>query len=215
MVSARLACASDDARQTLPLLRAWTGFAERRGCYALAVRFLLLHTRAAYLVGEKSEALRHLLRAVDLGREMGFCRSFVDEYEPISLLLGEIAETASFRGTPQAEYALRLLEAAETTNGQPSVPAAEPAEVLSDEPPAEPLTPREVQILELVEEGLKGNYIASRLAISEGTVRWHLQQIFAKLGVRRRSEAVRRAREFGFMPPSSPGAGRVHLRPGG
>jgi two-component system nitrate/nitrite response regulator NarL len=66
------------------------------------------------------------------------------------------------------------------------------------EPPARPaLTPREVEVLALVGEGLSNKAIARRLAISAHTVKYHLEAIFAKLGVRSRAEAVTRGLRLG------------------
>lgn len=59
------------------------------------------------------------------------------------------------------------------------------------------LTPREVEVLALVGEGLSNKAIARRLTISAHTVKYHLEAIFAKLGVRSRAEAVTRGLRLG------------------
>lgn len=59
------------------------------------------------------------------------------------------------------------------------------------------LTPREVEVLALVGEGLSNKAIARRLAISAHTVKYHLEAIFAKLGVRSRAEAITRGLRLG------------------
>ncbi len=64
-------------------------------------------------------------------------------------------------------------------------------------PPRVALTPREVEVLALVGEGLSNKAIARRLAISAHTVKYHLEAIFAKLGVRSRAEAVTRGLKLG------------------
>jgi two-component system, NarL family, nitrate/nitrite response regulator NarL len=66
------------------------------------------------------------------------------------------------------------------------------------DPPARPLlTPREVEVLALVGQGMSNKAIARRLAISAHTVKYHLEAIFAKLGVRSRAEAVTRGLRLG------------------
>jgi len=60
------------------------------------------------------------------------------------------------------------------------------------------LSERELELLALVAEGLSNQQIADRLFISVGTTKWHLNNIFSKLGVSRRSEAVARMRELGL-----------------
>jgi two-component system, NarL family, response regulator YdfI len=63
----------------------------------------------------------------------------------------------------------------------------------------EPLTPREVQVLELLAEGLANKAIAERLVISDQTVKFHVAAILGKLGVANRTEAVRVAARRGLI----------------
>jgi DNA-binding NarL/FixJ family response regulator len=63
----------------------------------------------------------------------------------------------------------------------------------------EPLTPREVQVLELLAEGLPNKAIAARLAISDQTVKFHVSSISGKLGAKNRTDAVRRAAHRGLI----------------
>jgi DNA-binding NarL/FixJ family response regulator len=60
------------------------------------------------------------------------------------------------------------------------------------------LTPREVEVLALIGQGMSNKAIARRLAISAHTVKYHLEAIFAKLGVRSRAEAVTRGLRLGL-----------------
>jgi DNA-binding NarL/FixJ family response regulator len=68
-----------------------------------------------------------------------------------------------------------------------------------DEAMLDPLTPREVQVLELLAEGLANNTIAERLAISDQTVKFHVASIYGKLGAANRTDAVRRAVRRGMI----------------
>jgi DNA-binding NarL/FixJ family response regulator len=63
----------------------------------------------------------------------------------------------------------------------------------------EPLTPREVEVLELLAEGLPNKAIADRLKISDQTVKFHVASISAKLGAANRTDAVRRAVRRGLV----------------
>ena len=63
----------------------------------------------------------------------------------------------------------------------------------------EPLTPREVEVLELLAEGLPNKAIAGRLRISDQTVKFHVSSISGKLGARNRTDAVRRAVRRGLI----------------
>lgn len=70
---------------------------------------------------------------------------------------------------------------------------------LEDDPVVEPLTARELQVLELLAEGLPNKRIAERLGISDQTVKFHLASITSKLGAANRTDAVRRAVRRGLV----------------
>jgi len=62
------------------------------------------------------------------------------------------------------------------------------------------ITPREMEILALVAEGLSNREIAERLFVSENTVKTHCSRAFDKLGAKRRTQAVQRGKELGLLP---------------
>jgi DNA-binding NarL/FixJ family response regulator len=68
-----------------------------------------------------------------------------------------------------------------------------------DDGPQESLTPREIQVLELLAEGLPNKAIATRLHISDQTVKFHVSSISGKLGAANRTDAVRRAVRRGLI----------------
>lgn len=80
------------------------------------------------------------------------------------------------------------------------VPA--PAEFTRDQQKVESLgiTPRELEILELIAEGLSNREIAARVNVSENTVKTHSSRVFEKLGARRRTQAVQLGKEFRLLP---------------
>jgi NarL family two-component system response regulator YdfI len=84
-----------------------------------------------------------------------------------------------------------VIIARETT---PPDPTAEESEWIE-----EPLTPREIEVLELLAEGRSNKSIAERLGISDQTVKFHLASIFGKLGASTRTEAVRLALRRGLI----------------
>src|SRR5262245_14431963 len=79
-------------------------------------------------------------------------------------------------------------------NGARSIPSAG-----DDEAFDEPLTAREIQVLELLAEGLPNKAIATRLGISDQTVKFHVASISGKLGAANRTDAVRRAVRRGLI----------------
>jgi DNA-binding NarL/FixJ family response regulator len=78
---------------------------------------------------------------------------------------------------------------------------AEPRGSRRDEgdPRDEPLTPREIEVVELLAEGLSNKAIAARLGISDQTVKFHVASISGKLGAANRTDAVRRAVRRGLV----------------
>jgi DNA-binding CsgD family transcriptional regulator len=62
------------------------------------------------------------------------------------------------------------------------------------------MTPRELEILELIAAGLSNKEIAERVFVSENTVKTHSSRVFEKLGARRRTQAVQKAKQLGLLP---------------
>jgi LuxR family maltose regulon positive regulatory protein len=95
-------------------------------------------------------------------------------------------------------YTAKLLAAFEAeghqAKGTAPVTTAHPIQPL-----IEPLSPRELEVLQLVAQGLSNREIAERLFLSVNTVKGHNRNIFGKLQVQRRTEAVARARELGLL----------------
>ena len=77
-----------------------------------------------------------------------------------------------------------------------------PANFLRDQSKQESLgiTPRELEILELIAEGLSNKEIAGRAHVSENTVKTHTSRVFDKLGARRRTQAVQLGKDFRLIP---------------
>lgn len=71
--------------------------------------------------------------------------------------------------------------------------------LMADEEPIEPLTPREIEVLTLLGQGLPNKLIARQLTISEHTVKFHISSIFAKLGAASRTDAVSRGARAGLI----------------
>lgn len=82
------------------------------------------------------------------------------------------------------------------------IPVPAPMPFARDERQVEALglTPRELEMLELIAAGLSNREIADRAHVSENTVKTHTSRVFDKLGARRRTQAVRRARELRLIP---------------
>jgi ATP/maltotriose-dependent transcriptional regulator MalT len=80
------------------------------------------------------------------------------------------------------------------------VPAGQPFAVNSQKLEELEITPRELEILELIAKGLSNREIAEKLFVSENTVKTHSSRVFDKLGAKRRTQAVQLGKEFGLIP---------------
>jgi LuxR family maltose regulon positive regulatory protein len=139
--------------------------------------------------GDTDEALDTLGRALALAKPEGYVRMFADEGAPMARLLYECAA----RGIAP-EYAGQLLTAfAEVDPAKPKGPHSEMVE---------PLSTREVEVLELIAEGHSNQEIAAKLHLSLNTVKVHSSNIYGKLGVNSRTQAVAKAKTLGILLPS-------------
>src|SRR4051812_34430339 len=72
------------------------------------------------------------------------------------------------------------------------------------QPQVEPLTRREQEILTLLAQGLSGPEIAQKLTLARNSVRWYFQQLYAKLGVNSKQQAILRAQALGLLDSAGP-----------
>ncbi len=134
-------------------------------------------------------ALASLARALAIAAPEGYIRTFVGEGAPMAELL-----TAAVAHGVMAEVAAARLARFAEEDDRPA-----PASGHAPQPLIEPLSARELEVLRLVAQGLSNRAIAERLFLALSTVKGHNRIIFEKLQVRRRTEAVARARELGLI----------------
>jgi LuxR family maltose regulon positive regulatory protein len=126
----------------------------------------------------------------------GFIRIFVDEGLPMAELLTRMKA----EGGMMREYIHKLLAAfGKQTDVHPFDSAQDKPSALSPQPLVEPLSHRELEILQLIARGLSNREISERLFLALSTVKKHNGNIYGKLQVQRRTEAVARARELGLL----------------
>jgi LuxR family maltose regulon positive regulatory protein len=156
------------------------------------IKILILQALALQAGGDTDQAITALEKALTLAKPGGFIRTFVDEGPPIARLLYK----ALSRGIAP-DYVRRLLAAF-------PVAKVEQTDSLKAQTSRsdliEPLSERETQVLELIAKGLTNPEIASRLFLSPHTVKAHAHNIYGKLGVHNRTQAVTRARTLGVLP---------------
>ncbi len=164
------------------------------------ILLLTLIAKAHYIRGERKQALRLLKEALVLAQDEGFIRTFVDEGETLPQMIREIyriaiAEESKGGATVSVEYLSRILSAMGD-----KAPAFMEASVASDQQPlVETLTEREKSILEKLALGYSSDELAAQLYVSVHTVRYHLRNIYSKLGVNSRVQAVAIARRLDLI----------------
>ncbi|HLO31379.1 MAG TPA: LuxR C-terminal-related transcriptional regulator [Anaerolineales bacterium] len=131
---------------------------------------------------EIDQALIILKRALSLARSQGYMRIFLDEAEPMVRLL-HLAKSKQI----EAEYVAKLLSAVNKVSGT----TPPPTQLL-----IEPLTLREIEVLKLIEAGCSNQAIAAKLVISIATVKRHISNLYAKLGVKTRTQAISIGKEL-------------------
>ncbi len=145
---------------------------------------LLLHHR-----GSPSGAHRCLRKALQLARDGRFVRCILDEGDVVVQLLREeyqqlLQARDGAQGDADRDYLELLLAASGTDLGRP------PARCHL----VDPLSEREKEMLQLLADGVSNKEIATRLFVSENTVKFHLKNIYSKLGVGSRLQAINAAR---------------------
>jgi LuxR family maltose regulon positive regulatory protein len=158
------------------------------------MNLLPLQALALQALGRVDEALNLICHCLIMARPEGFVRVFVKHGAPMLRLL----QMAAKRGI-EVEYVNRLLPAFK-------IPASPAASAMPDSPEThskysgavliEPLSDREIEVLRLLDSPLTSVEIGRELYVSVNTIRTHMRNIYAKLGVNRRGDAVQVAKRI-------------------
>ena len=149
---------------------------RKEGRYGELITVLLLSALVNKRLGMEAEALDDVREALTIAAPEGYERYFLDEGSEVLELVYKVRDTAPgfvdklFRKETKKIHGL-----------------------------ADPLRKREIEILQLIAEGLSNDEIAERLFITTGTAKWHINNIFSKLGVNKRTQAVDRARRLNII----------------
>lgn len=181
LYKARICTARKEWTAALAVLKPLRQKMEEAGWEDERLSALIVEALIHHAAGEMKLAFERLRDALAMAEPGGFVRIFVDEGEPMKRLLSAAYERAIKR-----RYVAKLLAAF-----QPAIPMAQPL--------IEPLSERELEVLRLVAQGLSNQEIGERLFLALSSVKGHNRNIFDKLHVNRRTEAVARARELGLL----------------
>lgn len=163
---------------------------EVSGHISRTIEILILQALSFQVQGDLDQAISTLEKALTLAEPGGFIRIFVDEGPPIARLLYEAVKRDIF-----PEYASKLLAAFPIEDQKKT----EPSPQKGQQTLFEPLSAREIEVLQLIAQGITNQKIASKLFISPNTVKVHTRNIYGKLAVNTRMEAVAKARVLGVI----------------
>jgi LuxR family maltose regulon positive regulatory protein len=187
-VYVRLLLVQDQPRDACILLSRLERLARRDGRLGSLITIHALQALTQQALGLEDQALRYLRRALLLAAPEDYYRSLLDEGPPLAELLFKVQAHLG-EGVDPA-FVRNLLEAFRAELGYAPV---QPTLLV------EPLTPRELEVLALIVAGLSNREIAAELVLAMGTVKKHITNIYGKLGVQRRAQAIARARELDLL----------------
>ena len=156
---------------------------------AWEIEALVLEAIARDALGDPGAASRALERALDVAEPGGLLLPF---------LLYPTAELLERQARLRTTHASLIAEILNLLSGR--TPAARPQDAA---PLQEPLSESELRVLRYLPTNLRGPEIAAELFVSLSTIRTHMRNVYAKLEVHNRADAVTRARELGLLSPSS------------
>jgi LuxR family transcriptional regulator, maltose regulon positive regulatory protein len=161
---------------------------EQRELAHRSVELLVLRALAKKAEEDWAGALADVLRALTIAAPRNYVRVFLAEARELGVLI-ERLDMEQLRGSEAAPLARRLLR----TMCAPDIRGRVPIGM------GEELTKRELSILKRLETGLSNKEIAEAIFVSEGTLKWHLHNVYGKLNVKNRTGAMTRARALGIL----------------
>jgi LuxR family maltose regulon positive regulatory protein len=201
---ARILFSRGDRAQALDRLATLSSRTKSAGRIASLIEALVVSSKILKAAGDQDAALETIAAAVELAQPEEFVRVFINEGEEIAALIALLQKTRL--PVKVAGFLSKLLKhwGASQFDGSPLdaggiQPAQGRSPALSNDSLVEPLSPRELEVLGLIAEGFSNPEVAARLYLSVNTLRAHTTNIYQKLDVHSRLQAVTRARELGLL----------------
>lgn len=194
----RIAVHRGQARYALILLAPQIAEAERKRRTYRLIKLLILEALAYQCSGRANFARRRLLRALQLAAPAGFIRVFADEGDRLLDLLH--GDTAAFGCTADSAPETGSVSSLVARLVGMSSGATANAKCFGDAQLLEPLTEREKKVLAYLADGASNGEVAKKIFVSENTVKFHLKNIYSKLSVSNRMQAIAAARHLALLP---------------
>jgi LuxR family maltose regulon positive regulatory protein len=148
------------------------------------------------LDGDRRGALRQLDRSIAIAAPAHLKRAFLDEGPIIADLVDELCRRGREANSGGADMREQLLAAFCAEQGYKPVGSTQEVD---DSGLQGSMSRREMQVLNLVAQRMSNREIGDQLGLTEGSVKWYMQQIYDKFGVRRRLDVARKARQLGLV----------------
>jgi len=186
------------AMQAIELLERLLKAAEAQNRTGSVIEILVAQAFAHQAQGNLPLALASLERALTLAEPEGYLRLFLDEGEPMRLMIVDFRLSMD---KLKSDLKHRLINYTDRLLVAFSHPLEDAQLKIRNHQSTmiEPLSERELEVLRLVAQGLTNNEICQRLVLALSTVKGHNLRIFGKLQAQNRTEAVTRARELGLL----------------
>lgn len=189
--------------QALALVERMFTSAADRGRLGMQIELLALQALALAQAGQPAAAQASLQQALTRGLRGGYFRTFVNMGTPLKQLLTLWQDDKRESAENVAAYVNQLVGAFPPTVNDAASSLTPPSAPITRHRPStpliEPLTEREIEVLQLVNLGLSNNQIADRLIVTVGTVKRHLNNIFGKLGASSRTQALVQAKQLDLL----------------
>jgi len=186
----------------LELLSRLAENAQSEGRTGRLSKVLILKALVLQEMGNTEQGVTTLGESLTLAEPEGYTRMYLDEGQPMQLLITQWLR--SVKSSSLLDYGAYLLSQFDSethvvhANQEKGSPASDTFTSANEALP-EPLSPRELEVLEFLALGKTNQDIAQQLVVARGTIKAHAASIYRKLDVGNRTEAVARARQLGIL----------------